>query len=79
MTATWTNPQPQDGDRYLWGVVRAGADTRLELVDDTQVTVEVATGSPAGTTAAAERTCVEVSIVRADRRASNRPALGCTP
>ena len=66
---TWTNPQPQDGDRYLWGVVRAGAEPTLELVDGASVAV----AAPAGPV------CIEVSIVRADRRASTRPAVGCVP
>jgi hypothetical protein len=66
---TWTNPQPLDGDRYLWGVVRAGAPTELQLVDGPTVTVP-GTGEPV---------CVEVSVVRADRRASTRPAVVCSP
>ena len=67
---TWANPQPEDGDRYLWGVVRAGAAPTRELVESPTVTVTPAPG---------ERTCVEVSVVRADRRASAHPAVGCTP
>ncbi len=66
---TWTNPQPLDGDRYLWGVVRAGAPTELQLVDGPTVTVP-GTGEPV---------CLEVSVVRADRRASTRPAVVCSP
>ncbi|MBB2921412.1 serine/threonine-protein kinase [Cellulomonas cellasea] len=69
---TWTNPEPADGDRYLWGVRAATGEPELELVDEPTVTVPAAaaTGSPV---------CVQVSIVRADRGASARPAEGCAP
>ncbi|MFS0699209.1 protein kinase [Cellulomonas sp. 179-A 4D5 NHS] len=69
---TWTNPEPVDGDRYLWGVRAATGEPVRELVEEPTVTVPAAaaTGSPV---------CVEVSIVRADRGASARPAEGCAP
>jgi hypothetical protein len=67
---TWTNPQPQDGDRYLWGLTRAGEQIELATVDEATVQV------PAGAQAPV---CIEVSIVREDRRASTRPAVGCAP
>lgn len=65
---TWTNPDPRSGDRYLWGVRAAMADVDLQLVDDPTVTL---TDAPSG------EVCVEVSIVRADRRSSTEPAVGC--
>ncbi|MCC2313367.1 serine/threonine-protein kinase [Cellulomonas xiejunii] len=70
VTFTWQNPDPQDGDRYLWGVLTATGEPTLVLVDDERVTVpaEQATGE----------VCIEVSIVRADRSRSARPAQGCT-
>jgi hypothetical protein len=66
---TWTNPDEQDGDTYLWGVRTATGEPQLEIVDEPTVTV----------TPPAEggEVCVEVSIVRADRRASTVPAEGC--
>lgn len=69
---TWTNPEPVDGDSYLWGVLAATGEPVLELVAEPTVTVPAAaaTGSPV---------CVQVSIVRADRGASARPAEGCAP
>lgn len=72
VTFTWQNPDPQDGDRFAWGVAEAGGEPALELVDEPTVTFtpEVDPGT---------RVCVEVSLVRADRRASTEPAVGCTP
>ena len=66
---TWTNPDEQDGDTYLWGVRTATGEPQLEIVDRPTATV----------TPPAEggEVCVEVSIVRADRRASTVPAQGC--
>lgn len=69
---TWENPEPQDGDRYLWGVLQATGEPQLAVVDEATVTV------PADL-AGAGQVCVEVSIVRADRRVSADPAEGCAP
>lgn len=71
VTFTWQNPDPQDGDRYLWGVRRATGEPTLELVDAPGVTV------PADQ--ASGEVCIQVSIVRADRAVSTRPAQGCAP
>lgn len=70
VTFTWTNPDQEDGDTYLWGRRTATGEPSLELVAGTRVTVEAAPD---------EEVCVEVSIVRADRRASAVPAEGCAP
>lgn len=67
---TWTNPEPQDGDRYVWGLVVPGQDAALEAVDEPTVTVPAGAGGPEGL-------CVEVAIVRQDGRASTRPAVAC--
>ncbi|WP_449385034.1 protein kinase domain-containing protein [Cellulomonas soli] len=66
---TWRNPDPEPGDAYLWGVLTLTGQTELELVETDTVTVpaDQATGE----------VCIEVSIVRADRRASADPAQGC--
>jgi hypothetical protein len=66
----WTNPDPQPGDRYVWGVRRATGEPTLALVESTSVTVPAAQASG--------QVCIEVSIVRADRRESTRPTQGCT-
>lgn len=67
---TWTNPDEQEGDTYLWGRRTATGEPELQIVEDRTVTV------PADGTG---EVCVEVSIVRADRRASAVPAEGCVP
>lgn len=66
---TWTNPEPQDGDSYLWGVVTAGVDTSLVPTQESTVTVPA---DPSG------RTCIEVTLRRALGRASEA-TIGCTP
>jgi hypothetical protein len=67
---TWTNPEPEEGDRYVWGLVVPGEEATLEPVDEPTVTVPAAEGG-------VERTCLEVTIVRVDGRASTRPAVAC--
>ncbi|GAB3603080.1 serine/threonine-protein kinase [Microbacterium aureliae] len=70
VTFTWANPAPQDGDRYLWGIVtRADEDPDLRPVAETTVTVPA---DPSGTT------CIEVRTVRDGGQASD-PVRGCTP
>ncbi|HEX5858843.1 MAG TPA: serine/threonine-protein kinase [Microbacterium sp.] len=66
---TWTNPDPQEGDMYLWGPVRVGEETQLEAIPDATATVPA---DPSGTT------CIEVTLRRADSRAST-PVTECTP
>ncbi|MGN8245116.1 serine/threonine-protein kinase [Cellulomonas soli] len=68
---TWQNPDPEPGDAYLWGVLTLTGEPALELVETDTVTV------PADQ--AGGEVCIEVSIVRADRRASAEPAQGCVP
>jgi hypothetical protein len=69
---TWTNPDEQEGDSYLWGVRAATGEPQLQLVEEQRVTVPAAD-------AGAGEVCIEVSVVRADRRASAVPAEGCVP
>ncbi|WP_375386238.1 serine/threonine-protein kinase [uncultured Microbacterium sp.] len=67
---TWTNPAPQDGDYYLWGLVpRDGSAPTVDKVDQPTVTT---TADPSGIT------CIEVTVVRANGRPSE-PARGCAP
>ncbi|MBC7291760.1 MAG: hypothetical protein H5T83_10590, partial [Actinotalea sp.] len=65
---TWSNPEPEEGDRFVWGVVVPGQDATLAPVDEPTVTVPAAIGGP---------TCVEVALVRQDGRSSTRPAVAC--
>jgi hypothetical protein len=66
---TWANPDPRTGDRYLWGVVVPGAETVMAVVDEPTVT--------AAPQVAGAQVCIEVAIVRADRRASTTSVVGC--
>ncbi|MGY1742156.1 MULTISPECIES: serine/threonine-protein kinase [unclassified Blastococcus] len=65
---TWTNPEPADGDLWLVRRVDTAAPT-VERVGDPALVVS---GLPAG-----QQACIEVSLVRADGRASVTPARGC--
>jgi len=65
---TWVNPDPAVGDQYLWGVRSATGAPTLALLAEPRVTVPATAG---------EQVCIEVSIVRADRSASARPAEAC--
>lgn len=67
---SWENPDPQPGDQYEWALRRASGAQEPALVPATSVTV------PASDAGDAE-VCIEVSIVRADRRLSTAPAQGC--
>jgi hypothetical protein len=66
---TWQNPDPQAGDKYLWGVLESTGKPELELIDVPTVTVPTDGGTG--------EVCIQVSIVREDRRASADPAQGC--
>ncbi|WP_024286897.1 serine/threonine-protein kinase [Cellulomonas sp. KRMCY2] len=69
---TWTNPDPQDGDAYIWNTVVPGEQPVVERIEEATVTV-----APAAPAAPAAEVCVEISIVRVDGRASTTPAVGC--
>ena len=68
---TWDNPEPQEGDRYLWSVLQVTGEPTPALIDTARVTV------PADQATTAQ-VCIEVAIVRADRSTSTQPAQGCT-
>ncbi|GCD19402.1 hypothetical protein CTKZ_09640 [Cellulomonas algicola] len=68
---TWVNPDPAEGDRYLWAVRTATGEPTPQLTDAPTVTVP-AEQAPGG------QVCIEVSIVRADRSSSAQPAQGCS-
>lgn len=67
---SWTNPDPQQGDRYLVGVVaRSDEEPEFEPITATEITV------PAD---ASGTTCVEVLLVRENGQSSD-PVRGCAP
>lgn len=61
VTFTWTNPSPEEGDSYIWAEVTLDGTMQAQTTEKTTVTLE---GSHPG------RTCIEVSLVRADRRSA---------
>ncbi|MBW3081425.1 serine/threonine-protein kinase [Bifidobacterium saguinibicoloris] len=72
VTFHWTNPDPKDGDTYAWQPAEGsgeGTDGQARMVRETQVTVDADPD--------AAQTCIQVSIVRADRRMSDAPATAC--
>jgi hypothetical protein len=66
---TWTDPAPQDGDRYQWGLVTATDEGPLALVDEPTATVPAAQ--------APGQVCIQVLLVRGDGRVSADAARGC--
>jgi len=65
---TWANPDPQDGDSYLWRTVTVLDEGQAERVADPSVEVP----APGG-----EQVCIEVSLRRDSGRTST-PVRGCT-
>lgn len=69
VTFTWTNPDPQEGDRYIWYPVTLAGEGQAVSVDQPTATLPADAG---GTT------CIEVQIVRASGT-GGEPSRGCTP
>lgn len=67
---TWKNPDPKEGDGYLWHTVEQGSSTPLAATNDPTMTVPVSANG---------RTCVEVLLRRSSGRTSESPTLGCVP
>ncbi|MFS2243120.1 protein kinase domain-containing protein [Microbacterium sp. OR16] len=61
VTFTWSNPSPEEGDSYIWAEVTLDGTMQAQTTEKTTVTLE---GPHPG------RTCIEVSLVRADRRSA---------
>ncbi|MBD3941320.1 protein kinase [Microbacterium sp. NEAU-LLC] len=69
VTFTWTNPDPQEGDRFLVTPQSVDdQDEQSEYVDEAEVTVPAAESG---------KTCVEVSLVRENGRDQGEPTVGC--
>ncbi|MFC4140714.1 MULTISPECIES: protein kinase [unclassified Microbacterium] len=66
---TWTNPDPQDGDTYIWQPVT------LEGPGDAATTEQTTVSVPAQASGA---TCIEV-VLRRDKGQSSDPVRECTP
>jgi hypothetical protein len=66
---TWTNPDPAEGDSYLWYPVTLEGTSTPQRVEGETVTIPA---DPSG------RTCIEVQLVRANGGAGDA-VRGCTP
>ncbi|MGD6978307.1 MULTISPECIES: serine/threonine-protein kinase [Citricoccus] len=64
---TWTNPEPTQGDEYLWRTTTATGKGRITTAEKTSATTPVLEQ---------DRTCIEVVVVRANGKQSD-PAVGC--
>jgi len=65
---TWTNPDPEKGDSFLWYEVTLDGPGEAKNTADNTVTLE---GARTG------RTCIEVVLKRDDGRSSPQPVRGC--
>ena len=68
---TWVNPDPKKGDSYAWSIVGdSGTSTYAQAAttEDTQVEVPAGDGT---------QTCIQVSLIRADRQMSQNPTIAC--
>lgn len=71
VTFTWTNPDPEDGDSYVWSPVGddgVDREARGAIVRSESIRVDAADGP---------RTCIQVSLVRENRRMSDTPSIAC--
>jgi len=64
----WTNPDPQDGDSFLWRTVTVLETGELERLAEPAVEVP----APGG-----EQVCIEVTL-RRDSGRTSEPVRGCT-
>ena len=68
VTFTWTNPDPKEGDLYLWQIADPEATEPPKTTDQETATVT----SP-------QRACIEVTLRRSDGRTAGEPQTGCVP
>jgi hypothetical protein len=67
-TFTWRNPDPQDGDSFLWRIVQPGETHTYAEVTEPTVTVAAVKG---------RQSCIEVVLRRANGRAAEESVQGC--
>ena len=71
MGFTWTNPSPEKGDSYVWtpvGDSDGDTDTQGSVTESTHIEVAPSDGA---------QTCIQVSLMRANRQMSENPAIFC--
>ncbi|WP_292727434.1 serine/threonine-protein kinase [Microbacterium sp. UBA837] len=67
---TWTNPDPEPGDVYLWRPITVGEDVPFEETTEPSI---ITAPDPSG------RTCIEVVLRRANGVSAQDPVQGCVP
>ncbi|MBW3091610.1 serine/threonine protein kinase [Bifidobacterium sp. 82T10] len=79
VTFTWSNPDPREGDSYLWSPAVANSGDAEDIAAERMR--QSGMRSVSGTTLTLRgddaEPCVHISIMRADRRTSARPATSC--
>ena len=65
---SWTNPDPLEGDAYLWGIAQPGSETEYSVITEAEIVVP-----------GAGPTCVDVILRREDGRSAADPATVCGP
>ena len=66
---TWSNPEPADGDTYLWRLLDPLGESQYTETTETTATVAADSGG---------RTCLEV-LIRRSGKTSFEPARACVP
>jgi hypothetical protein len=64
---TWTNPEPKEGDTYLWRSTTATGKGRITTAEEASATTP---------SLDEDRTCIEVVVVRSNGKQSD-PTVGC--
>ncbi|NUL47784.1 serine/threonine protein kinase [Cellulosimicrobium funkei] len=64
---TWENPDPKDGDTYMWRTTTATGKGRITTADEATASTPVLNG---------DRTCIEVVVIRSNGKQSD-PTVGC--
>lgn len=67
VTFTWTNPEPEDGDSFLWRTVSVLETGELERLAEPTVELPLA-----------DQVCIEV-MLRRDSGRTSEPVRGCAP
>lgn len=64
---TWDNPDPKDGDTYMWRTTTATGKGRITTAEEATASTPVVDG---------DRTCIEVVVIRSNGKQSD-PTVGC--
>lgn len=67
---SWANPDPQEGDIYLWRTVVPGVESSFAETEEESIVVP---------TAESGQTCIEVVLRRANGTSAATSATGCAP